>query len=281
MSTIEKINNIFKSIRNGISKTLDFIIKIKDVIWFVIVLVVLISLMSQCNSNNKMEKEIDMLTNNTYALSDTIQQYRDELGNTIAEKHALQLTQEQMEQTIGELKQKNMEYVAYINANINLKDTVYIKTVVYEDVVIDTVNKTETGTMRLEKEDIFGKSKRNISASIPYKVSYPSNLIIGDASFIINQDIYVEGSIVRNNKTKETIFYLKSDYPGITFNSGNGIVATNGKQYDRELRKRNGIGMAIGPSLGIYYDRPTQTLRPGLGISITIGYTYTPKIFQW
>jgi hypothetical protein len=228
-----------------------------------------------------MEKEIDMLTNNTYALSDTIQQYRDELGNTIAEKHALQLTQEQMEQTIGELKQKNMEYVAYINANINLKDTVYIKTVVYEDVVIDTVNKTETGTMRLEKEDIFGKSKRNISASIPYKVSYPSNLIIGDASFIINQDIYVEGSIVRNNKTKETIFYLKSDYPGITFNSGNGIVATNGKQYDRELRKRNGIGMAIGPSLGIYYDRPTQTLRPGLGISITIGYTYTPKIFQW
>lgn len=281
MSTIEKINNIFKSIRNGISKTLDFIIKIKDVIWFVIVLSVLISLMSQCNSNNKMEKEIDMLTNNTYALSDTIQQYRDELGNTIAEKHALQLTQEQMEQTIGELKQKNMEYVAYINANINLKDTVYIKTVVYEDVVIDTVNKTETGTMRLEKEDIFGKSKRNISASIPYRVSYPSNLTIGDASFIINQDIYVEGSIVRNNKTKETIFYLKSDYPGITFNSGNGIVATNGKQYDRELRKRNGIGMAIGPSLGIYYDRPTQTLRPGFGLSVTIGYTYTPKIFQW
>jgi hypothetical protein len=281
MSTIEKINNIFKSIRNGISKTLDFIIKIKDVIWFIIILVVLFSLMSQCNSNNKMEKEIDMLTNNTYALSDTIQQYRDELGNTIAEKHALQLTQEQMEQTIGELKQKNMEYVAYINANINLKDTVYIENVVYEDVIIDTVNKTETGTMRLEKEDIFGKSKRNISANIPYRVSYPSNLTIGDASFIINQDIYVEGSIVRNNKTKETIFYLKSDYPGITFNSGNGIVATNGKQYDRELRKRNGIGMAIGPSLGIYYDRPTQTLRPGLGISITIGYTYTPKIFQW
>ena len=281
MSIIEKINGVFKFIRNMISKIFDFIIKIKDIIWVIIVLIITLSLLSHCESTNRLEKEIDTLTNNTYALSDSIRQYRDELGNTIAEKHALQLTQEEMERTIGELQQKNMEYITYINANINLKDTVYVETVVYKDIIIDTVNGTETGTIHLEKKDIFTKSKRFISTDIPYSATYPSNLVIGDAIFTLNQDIYVEGIITRNNKTKETMFYLKSDYPGVTFNSGNGIVATNGKEYDREMRKRNGVGLAIGPSLGIYYDNPTQTLKPGFGLSITIGYTYTPKIFQW
>ena len=62
------------------------------------------------------------------------------------------------------------------------------------------------------------------------------------------------------------MFYLRSDYPGVTFNSGNGIVATNSKQYEKEMRKQNGIGLAIGPSLGIYYDSPTRSLKPAFGV---------------
>ena len=281
MSTIEKINGLFKSIRSGISKTLDFIIKIKDILWCVIVVIISLFLISQCDSKNELKKEVDILTNNTYALTDSLHHYHDELGNIVAEKHALQLTQEQMEQTIGELEKKNTEYVAYINANIGLKDTIYMEKIVYKDVVIDTINNIETGIINLEKNDTFNKSKRYISANISYKDSYPSNLVINNASFVVEQDIFVEGVITRNNKTKETMFYLKSDYPGITFNSGNGIVATNSKQYERELRKRNGIGLSIGPSLGVYYDNPTRTLKPAFGISLTIGYTFTPKIFQW
>lgn len=281
MQTIEKINGLFKSIRIGLSKSLDFIVKIKDILWFVVIVVISLFLISQCNSRNELEKEINILTNNTYALTDTIRHYHDKLGNVVAEKHALQLTQEQMEQTIGKLKEKNTEYVSYINANIGLKDTVYTEKIIYKDVAVDTTNNIETGTINLEKSDVFNKSKRYISANIPYKASYPSNLVINNASFILEQDIFVEGVITRNNKTKETMFYLKSDYPGLTFNSGNGIVATNGKQYDKEMRKKNGIGLAIGPSVGIYYDNPTQSLKPAFGLSLTIGYTFTPKIFQW
>ena len=280
MDTIEKINSIFKSIRNGLSKALDFIIKIKDILWVVLVLIVSFSLISQCKSNNELEREVDILTNNTYALTDSLHQYQDELGNVIAEKHALQLTQEEMERTLGELKKKNMEYVAYIDANINLKDTVYVETVIKE-VVVDTTKKIETGTIHLEKTDKFKKSQRFISANIPYTATYPSNLSIEEATITMAQDLYVEGTIVRNNKTKETMFYLKSDYPGVIFNSGKGIVATNGKQYDREMRRRNGIGLAIGPSLGVYYDNPSNSLKPAFGLSLTIGYTYTPKILQW
>jgi hypothetical protein len=280
MDTIEKINSIFKSIRNGLSKALDFIIKIKDILWVVLVLIVSFFLISQCKSNNELEREVDILTNNTYALTDSLHQYQDELGNMVAEKHALQLTQEQMEETIGELKKKNMEYVAYIDANINLKDTVYVETVIKE-VVVDTTKKIETGTIHLEKTDKFKKSQRFISANIPYTATYPSNLSIEEATITMVQDLYVEGTIVRNNKTKETMFYLKSDYPGVIFNSGKGIVATNGKQYDVEARRSNGIGLAIGPSIGAFYDSPTQSLKPAFGISITIGYTYTPRRFQW
>lgn len=281
MSIIEKTNAIFKSIRNGISKTLDFILKIKDILWVAIVVIISLFLMSQCKSNNKMEREIDILKNNTYALTDSLHHYHDKLGNVIAEKHALQLTQDEMEKTIGELEKKNTEYVAHINASLNLRDTVYVEKVVFKDVVVDTLTKTETGTIHLEKRDDFNKSKRYLFADIPYKVSYPSNLYIGSASFTLVQDIYVEGTITRNNKTKETMLYLKSDYPGLTFNSGNGIVAANGKQYDLEMRKRNGIGLAIGPSVGLYYDNTTRLLKPSFGLTLTIGYTFTPKIFQW
>ena len=280
MDAIEKINSIFKSVRNGLSKALDFIIKIKDILWVVLILIVSFSLISQCKSNNELEREVDILTNNTYALTDSLHQYQDELGNVIAEKHALQLTQEEMERTIGELKQKNTEYVAYINTNISLKDTVYIETVIKE-VVTDTTKKVETGTIHLEKTDKFKNSQRFIAADIPYTASYPSNLTIKEATIIMSQDLFVEGTITRNNKTKETMFYLKTDYPGVIFNSGNAIVATNGKQYDREMRKRNGIGLAIGPSLGVYYDNPSNSLKPAFGLSLTIGYTYTPKILQW
>jgi hypothetical protein len=280
MATIEKINSIFKSIRNGLSKTLDFIVKIKDILWVVLVLIISFSLISQCKSNNELEREVDMLTNNTYALTDSLHQYQDELGNVVAEKHALQLTQEQMKQTIGELKKKNMEYVAYIDANINLKDTVYIETVIKE-VVVDTTKKIETGLIHLAKTDTFNKSKRYISANIPYSTTYPSNLTIDEAVFILDQDIYVKGILARNNKTKETMLYLKTDYPGVVFNSGKGIVATNGKQYEVDARRSHGIGLAIGPSLGAFYDNPTQSIKPAFGISITIGYTYTPRRFQW
>ena len=280
-SNVEKINSIFKSIRDFLSKALDFIVKIKDIIWFVIVLIIVFVLMSQCSSKNKLENEVDILTNNTYALSDSIRNYKDELGNMVAEKHALQLSQDEMEKTIGELKKKNTEYVSYINTNIGLKDTIYVEKVVYKDVVIDTITNTESGTIHLEKNDQFNKSKRYISANIPYTVKYPSNLTVGNSEFVVEQNIFVEGTITRDNKTKETMFYLKTDYPGVSFNSGNAIVATNGKQYDRDARKRHGIGISIGPSFGYYYFYPTQSFKPAVGLSITIGYTFTPKAFQW
>ena len=87
--------------------------------------------------------------------------------------------------------------------------------------------------------------------------------------------LYIPGPSVR------CIYFEYVDYPGVIFNSGNGIVATNGKQYEVDSRRCHGIGLGIGPSLGIFYDNPTQSLKPAIGVTITIGYTYTPRRFQW
>ena len=47
------------------------------------------------------------------------------------------------------------------------------------------------------------------------------------------------------------------------------------------MRKRNGVGLAIGPSFGVFYDSPSKTLKPAFGLSLTVGYTFTPKSLQW
>jgi hypothetical protein len=47
------------------------------------------------------------------------------------------------------------------------------------------------------------------------------------------------------------------------------------------MRKRHGVGLAIGPSVGIYYDKPSNSVKPAFGVSLTVGYTFTPKRLQW
>ena len=47
------------------------------------------------------------------------------------------------------------------------------------------------------------------------------------------------------------------------------------------MRKSNGIGLAIGPNFSLSYDFINQKFVPTVGLGITIGYTYTPKLFQW
>jgi hypothetical protein len=108
-----------------------------------------------------------------------------------------------------------------------------------------------------------------------------NKLFTGDATFALDQNIFVEGWLERNTKSNETYIHLRSDYPGLVFNSGLGIVAEPSKKYDRSMRKTNGIGIAIGPNFSFSYDFINQKFAPTVGVGITIGYTYTPKLLQW
>jgi len=222
--------------------------------------------------------EIDRQENNRKALTEQLVNYKDELGRANAEKHAYQLTQEELRDSIGLLKKKNKEYLSYINTQMNIKDTVKIETVVIKNVNVGT--NLADGFIKFEKSDVFGKSSRTVSTSIPYSVK-DSTLCTGNATFALNQDIFVEGWLERDKKSKETYIHLRSDYPGLVFNSGMGIVAEPDKAYERSMRKNWGIGLAVGPNLSMSYDFINHKFVPTVGIGITLGLTYTPKLLQW
>lgn len=260
------------------SKVLEFLGKYRDILYAVVIFVFCLVASSQCSKINNMNNELSKQSNNLIAMTEEIENYKDELGRVNAEKHAYQLTQEELRDSIGLLKQKNKEYLAYINTHMNVKDTVKIETVIIKE--LDPQSKIEDGFIKFEKSDTFGKSSRSVFASIPYSVK-DSTLYTGSATFSLTQDIFLEGWLERNKKTKETFIHLRSDYPGLTFNSGLGIVAEPSKQYERDMRKSNGIGIAIGPNFSFSYDFINQKFIPTVGFGVTIGYTYTPRIFQW
>ena len=257
-------------------KFLEILKKYRDLIYISIIIIFGIIFSGQCSRIDNLNHEIDRQENNRIALTEQIVNYKDELGRANAEKHAYQLTQEELRDSIDFLKKKNSEYVYYINTNMNIKDTVILETVIIKEVDAQV----EGGTIKLEKSDVFGKSNRSFSVNIPYNVN-ENKLFTGDATFALDQNIFVEGWLERNTKTKETYIHLRSDYPRLVFNSGLGIVAEPSKKYEKDMRKSNGIGLSIGPNFSFSYDFINERFVPTVGLGITIGYTYVPNSFQW
>lgn len=250
--------------------------KYRDLIYIGLLIVFGIIFSSQCSKIDRLNHEIDRQENNRIALTEQIVNYEDELGRVNAEKHAYQLTQEELRDSIGLLKQKNKEYISYINTNMNVKDTVTLETVIVKEVDAQV----EAGSIKLAKSDVFGKSSCSFSVNIPYNVN-ENKLFTGNAVFALDQNIFVEGWLEKNNKAKETFVHLRTDYPGVTFNSGLGIVAEAGKAYERSMRKTWGLGVAVGPNFSFSYDFINQQFIPTVGVGVTIGLTYTPKFLQW
>ena len=260
------------------AEIIAFVKKYKDLIYIGIVILLVLIISGQCSKIKNMDNELTRQANNLIAATEELTNYKDELGRANAEKHAYQLTQKELRDSVGLLKQKNKEYLSYINTHMGIKDTVKVETVIVKEIEIGS--QIADGAITFKKSDVFGKSSRTLSGNIPYKVN-DNTLYTGSATVALDQDIFVEGWLEKNTKTKETFIHLRSDYPGVTFNSGMGIVAQPSKKYERDMRKSSGIGLAVGPSLGLGYDLSHKKLAPTVGVSITVGYTYTPKIFQW
>ena len=257
-------------------KMLEFIKRHRDIVYIILLIIFGVIISGQCSRVNKLGDEIDRQENNRLALTEELSNYRDEIGRINAEKHAYQLTQEELRDSIGLLKKKNREYISYIAANIGIKDTVRVETIITRDEYVDA----ENGEIKFEKNETFGKSNRNISVNIPYKVE-DHKFFTGDAIFSLKQNIFVEGWLERNTETKETFIHLRSDYPNVVFNSGMGVVVENKKTYEKEVRRNCGIGFAVGPSIGMSYDLNNKNFIPTIGIGVTIGFTFTPKWTQW
>lgn len=254
---------------------IDLIKKYKDLIYITVIIALCIIISGQYSKIDNLDNELDRQENNKKALTEQLVSYKDEIGRINAEKHAYQLTQQELRDSIGLLKKKNIEYLSYINSNMNIKDTVKIETVIIREVGVN-----DNGSISFAQKDNYGKSSRSISGKIPYEVK-DNKLYTDKAEIGIDQNIFIEGWLERNTKTNETYIHLRSDYPDLVFNSGMGVVAENGRSYERTMRKKNGIGIAVGPNIGLSYDFSSQKFIPTIGMGVTVGYIYAPRLLQW
>lgn len=268
---MDKIKKIFDYIKKGI----DFIVKYKTFFLIGIILLMFVLLMNQCTSNRRLKDEIQRQYNNELAMKDTLSQYTDELGRLNAEKHAYQLTQEELIDSIGKIDKKHSEYVSYLKTQLGVKDTVELY--FYIDRPYRDVSKLDNGIIKVDTTDVFGNSSRRLFVSIPYDIDTILNLY--KSSISLEQNIFVEGWLERNTKTNETFVHLRSDYPGIKFNDGTGFVAEPSSKYERSMRKTMGVGLFVGPSVGFGYT--PEKWQPYVGLSVGVGLTFTPRFLQW
>lgn len=248
----------------------------RDILYITCIVVLSLILGYQCSRNSGLDNEVVRLENNIYAIRDTLTQYKDDNGRIIAERHAFQLTEKELRDSVSLLKTKNREYLSYINAHIGIRDTIEIPTYIDRP---DTIYYADQGTIKFNRSDTFGKSKRELTVSIPY--IFNDKLLTGTADVDMYHDIFVETMIEKDTKTGETYVRLISDYPYLSFNSGFGASILNSKSYERSLRKTKGIGIAVGPSIGMGWDMMNKNISPTIGVSLTIGFTYTPRWAQW
>ncbi len=258
-----------------LKKVIDFIVKYKTLFLIGIILCMSVIVVNQCSSNKNLKNEIKKQHNNELALQDSITQYTDELGRVNAEKHAYQLSQKELSDSIGKINKKHFEYVSYLNTQLGIKDTVEL--FFYIDRPYRDTSKFDNGVIKIDTTNTFGKSSRKLLVSIPYDIDTMLNL--QKSTISLEQNIFLEGWLERNNKTNETFVHLRSDYPGITFNGGNGFVAEPSAKYDRSMRKNMGIGLFVGPSVGFGYT--PEKWQPYVGLSVGVGLTFTPRFLQW
>lgn len=256
-------------------KIIKEILKYRDIVFVGCLVVLIMVLANKCSSNNELKKELKRQQNNELAMKDTLTSYIDKLGRANAEKHAYQLTQKEILDSLGEKNRKNMEYITYLKTQLGIKDTVEL--LCYIDRPYRDTSMLDNGIIRFDTSSVFGKSARKLSVMIPYGID--TMLHLGKGSFALEQNIFFEGWLERNTKTGETYVHLRSDYPGIGFNSGEGFVAEQSKQYDISMRKRLGLGLFVGPSVGFGY--APKGWQPYVGLSVGFGLTFTPRRLQW
>lgn len=275
---INKLKNEYM-IKFDIEAILEYIKNHKD--WFYIAGIIILVLlqMQTCRNNQDLKIEGLRQQNNISALTDSLNYYINENGNLVAEKHAYQLTQKELEDSIGKIDKKHREYVTWLRTNLTHHDTIYADAVVEHDTIDMDSTMIDKGVILVDTTDVWGNSRRQIKVEIPYYID--SLLRTGEVRLDLEQSIFVTGSLQRDTKTGETYIVLETDYPGIRFNNAMGIVATTSPDYELTFRKRNGVGLFIGPSVGLGYDPIHKTLSPTIGLSLGLGYTFTPKRLQW
>lgn len=262
-----------------IKKGCVFIWNHREFLFAIVIVILIVFLVNKCSSVRNLENENKRLQNNIEAANDTIRNYKDAYNNSCADIRSYQFTEKELNNRISKLVEKNKSLTSYIETNLGIHDTVYIeKPVVIEDSTQEGYAKS--GQIKYSNSETFGKSSREISVTSDYRIDSLYTLQVDGTYVELKQNINVEAYMDVDKDRKSTL-HLRSDYPNLVFNSGEGITVTSSKEYDKQQRKTQGISLFVGPALNLGYDVVNKTFSPSVGVSIGIGWTYTPRFAQW
>ena len=236
------------------------------------IVVLCILLFRQCEQTTLAKGEASRITNNWKASLDTIQNYVDKDGNSIAQIRALNLSLDEIK---GELKfEKNKPPLTIIKTETVIKEVIVEVPVIILDTVVNTVIGDFSSALTFSDKKEWGKSFRAIDGLIPYETT-DSLITFGNANIELQQNIFLTASLIRDNKTKELFVNLLTDYPGTTFNSAEGILIDQKSKAFKGLQYENRKTLGLGLQLGVGFS------GSGVAPYVGIGLNYTPKFLQW
>lgn len=232
----------------------------------IVVLLGLIFLsVKQCERINKLEHEIEVMDNNSAALVDSLQYYRDSNGLLNAEKLALQVRVQDLKDSLW--FERNKEPVTVIK----YKTKIVEKIITEPQLVYDTL--THSSQILWAGEKNYEQSSFAFSAIIPYTIQ-DSTLKLGTSSLDFIQNLWCRASLVYDKRQGNVRVNLATDCPGVTFNETQGILVED-SEYLNNLRYDSRRTWGIGLQLGYGISKGGFSPYLGLGIS------YMPRWLQF
>ena len=243
--------------------------KFKDVILLVIITVLFAILLGQCGRANRLNDEIDRMKNNEKALTEQIVNYKDELGRSNAEKHAYQLTQKELRDSIGLLKEKNMEYLTYLNSQMNITDTVTVETVIVKEVDAEVAVEIVVGdTGRAVGHTVHGSCVNMPVVFDQYSPAFPAPVAVD----LLHDRRVIAGGRLRVDMVSAAPPFNGEDLAGFNIlyleSGALGNLAAAAVKPVQPLRSRTAAA-AVG-SIGLFGPGGIQ-LRQGFAVDLAVG----------
>ena len=264
--------------KDKIKKIFSFI---KDHIWWLVALAIfaLIAVNAcTCSRLNSEKEENQRLNNNMLAMNDTLKNYKSGKYQ-VAEMRALQL---KIKELADSLKlERNKKPVTIIKYIAKVSDTIVIPIEIIHDTlyISDGVNVSDAGIIYSYEHSAFGNSYRTIFIETPYYVNCDDGKVYADGESVVHleQNIWFDNVLYRDKKGY-TYARLKTDYPGINFNSGTAILVSDPKT-EKANRKNFGLGLGIQVGYGATIQKETIRMSPYVGLGV--GLQWNPKFLQF
>lgn len=208
----------------------------------------------KCNNDT-----IESLEHNIGAYKDQIEYVTNQNGELIAQKESLILSESEMREELDKTKKEinrleknlgdNLAYIAKLESNAHLPDTVYLKpdSVVIENDITKKSFSFNDDWLKMNAT-VFGKSLKDSQLTLD-NLWMNTNLEVG--------------------LTDNYSFWVKSDNPYLQINDIKGVVVENSSVDRKEKRLHHGIHIGIGLQYGLI------NKSWDIGPSVTYGFTYS------